>query len=65
MRRITMLGAKVKKAFSWLLPSLAVLAVTGCASSLNSPDGRTWVVEQQNERDRLESQGFPQHTGGT
>lgn len=59
-----MATSSVKRSFSWILLLLTVLAATGCASALNSPEGRKWVVEQQNERNRLESEGFPQHTGG-
>ncbi len=60
-----MFPAGAMKTLSWLVPLIVLVSVTGCASSSNPQEGRKWVVEQQNERDRLESQGFPQHTGGS
>jgi hypothetical protein len=44
----------------WLaLAGAALLA--GCATDPRYAQGRTWVVEQEAERARLQAQGFPQY----
>lgn len=51
------------KAFKHLLALAAILAtLSGCASDPRHSQGLQWVVEQQTERSRLQSQGFPQYS---
>lgn len=47
-----------------LLMILAVLAVAGCASDPRYKEGLNWVVSQEQERQRLQAQGFPQYSFG-
>ncbi len=44
------------------LAAVAAAILGGCASDARNPKGLQWVVEQQQERDRLEAQGFPQYS---
>ena len=45
-----------------LLTTLALLALAGCASDPRNKDGTSWVVSQEQERQRLQAQGFPQYS---
>ncbi len=46
-----------------LLAIAAVVAtLAGCASDPRYGQGMQWVVDQQAERTRLQSQGFPQYS---
>ncbi len=40
---------------------IAAVLAAGCASDPRYSKGLSWVVEQQQERDRLQAQGFPQY----
>jgi ABC-type glycerol-3-phosphate transport system substrate-binding protein len=44
---------------AWLAAA-AVLALAGCASS---GDAAGWITWQEQERERLQRQGFPQYSG--
>lgn len=44
------------------LATVAIAILGGCASDPRNAKGLQWVVEQQQERDRLEAQGFPQYS---
>ena len=43
---------------------LALLALAGCASDPRYKEGLNWVVSQEEERQRLQAQGFPQYGFG-
>jgi hypothetical protein len=43
---------------------LALLALAGCASDPRYKQGLGWVVSQEEERQRLQAQGFPQYGFG-
>ena len=45
-----------------LLMTLALLALSGCASDPRYKEGMNWVVSQEQERQRLQAQGFPQYS---
>jgi type IV pilus biogenesis protein CpaD/CtpE len=45
-----------------VLAAVAAATLAGCASDPRRAEGLQWVVEQQQERDRLEAQGFPQYS---
>ena len=47
-----------------LLMVLALLALAGCASDPRYKQGLSWVVSQEEERQRLQAQGFPQYSFG-
>jgi len=47
-----------------LLIALALLAFAGCASDPRYKEGLSWVVWQEQERQRLQAQGFPQYSFG-
>jgi hypothetical protein len=44
-----------------LAAALALLALAGCASDPRYNEGVGWVTWQEQERQRLEAQGFPQY----
>jgi hypothetical protein len=44
-----------------LATALAVLVLAGCASDPRYKEGVSWVVWQEQERQRLEAMGFPQY----
>ena len=44
-----------------LLTTLALLTLAGCASDPRYKEGLNWVVSQEQERKRLQAQGFPQY----
>lgn len=48
------------KAFRLVLIIAAAAAAAGCASEPRRSQGLTWVLEQHEERARLQAQGFPQ-----
>jgi len=51
------------KAIKHLFALAAIVAtLAGCASDPRSSQGLQWVVDQQKERSRLQSQGFPQYS---
>jgi hypothetical protein len=45
-----------------LLAAIALAIFAGCAADPRSKVGLQWVVEQEQERQRLEAQGFPQYS---
>ena len=45
-----------------LLLAFALLALAGCASDARYKSGQSWVVQQEQERQRLQAQGFPQYS---
>jgi uncharacterized lipoprotein len=46
-----------------LLASM-VLGIAGCASDPRYKQGLEWVVSAEQERQRLQAQGFPQYSFG-
>jgi hypothetical protein len=61
--RSPLIGEIAMKAFTRLLTLAAILAtLAGCASDPRYSQGLQWVVDQQKERSRLQSQGFPQYS---
>jgi hypothetical protein len=44
-----------------LATALAALVLAGCASDPRYNEGVSWVVWQEQERQRLQAQGFPQY----
>ena len=44
-----------------LAAALTVLVLAGCASDPRYKEGVGWVVWQEQERQRLQAQGFPQY----
>jgi hypothetical protein len=44
-----------------LAAALAALVLAGCASDPRYNEGVAWVVWQEQERQRLQAQGFPQY----
>jgi hypothetical protein len=49
------------KAIRLVLILAAAVAAAGCASDPRRSQGLTWVLEQQQERMRLEALGYPQY----
>jgi hypothetical protein len=47
-----------------LLLAVLVLGSAGCASDPRYKEGLNWVVSQEQERQRLQAQGFPQYGFG-
>lgn len=45
--------------------ALALALVAGCASDPRYEQGLGWVQWNEQEKKRLESEGFPQYTGGS
>jgi hypothetical protein len=45
-----------------ILLAVVVLGSVGCASDPRYKQGLEWVVSQQQERERLQAQGFPQYS---
>jgi hypothetical protein len=43
---------------------LALLTLAGCASDPRYKEGLNWVLWQEQERQRLQAQGFPQYSFG-
>jgi hypothetical protein len=47
-----------------LLMTIALVTVAGCASDPRYKQGLDWVTYQEEERKRLQAQGFPQYSPG-
>jgi hypothetical protein len=47
-----------------ILLAVIVLGSAGCAADPRYNKGLEWVVSQEQERQRLEKQGFPQYSSG-
>ena len=45
-----------------LVAALALIALAGCALADRPSQGVEWVVWQEQQRQRLEAQGFPQYS---
>jgi hypothetical protein len=45
-----------------ILLAVMVVGVAGCASDPRYKQGLEWVVWQEQERQRLQKQGFPQYS---
>jgi hypothetical protein len=52
----------MKRAVRVVLSLIAFGVLAGCASDPRHSKGLNWVVEQQQERARLQAQGFPQYS---
>lgn len=48
-----------------LLVVLGVAVLAGCTSPGSSGQAVKWVVEDQEQKARLEAEGFPQYLGGS
>ena len=44
--------------------ALALALVSGCTSDPRYQQGLEWVLSNEEQKKRLESEGFPQYTGG-
>jgi hypothetical protein len=53
---------KTMKLIRVVLVIVAGFVAAGCASDPRRDKGLSWVVEQQQERSRLQAQGFPQYS---
>ena len=45
-----------------VLVAVALLSLAGCASDPRYKEGASWVVSQEQERQRLQAMGFPQYS---
>jgi hypothetical protein len=45
--------------------ALAVAAIAGCAADPRYKQGLEWVLWNEQQKQQLEAQGFPQYTGGS
>jgi hypothetical protein len=45
--------------------TVAVAAIAGCAADPRYKQGLEWVLWNEQQKQQLEAQGFPQYTGGS
>ncbi len=58
------MSVKFRRLSRILLVVLGVAVLAGCASSGSSSQGVKWAVENEQQKARLEAEGFPQYLGG-